>query len=71
MATNGQTSFITFVYLDIQWGSGAQVGFDAGDGSFFMLPGALTPATLEMDQVSNIDVPGVFLFHVSNDRGMY
>ena len=71
MATNGQMSFISFVYLDIQWGRGAQVGFDAGDGSSFMVPGALTDATLEMDQMSNIDVPGVFLFHVNNVQGKY
>ncbi len=69
MATDGQLSFISFVYLDIQWGVGAQVGFNAGDGVSFMAPGALTPATVEMEEMSNINVSGVFLFHVNDQSG--
>ena len=36
-------TFVFFIYGDIQWGDGANIGFNAGDGiGSFMVPGALT-----------------------------
>ncbi len=70
MATDGATSFISFVYVDIQWGGGAGIGFNSGDQyglNHFMVPGALTSTTLDMELQSNINVPGVFLYHVNSE----
>ncbi len=65
MATDGQMSFIRLLYADIQWGPGAQIGFDAGDGMrSFTVPGALSDATLEMESMSNINISGTFLYRV-------
>ncbi len=65
MATDGQMCFIRFLYADIQWGPGAQIGFDAGDGMrSFTIPGALSDATLEMESMSNIKISGTFLYRV-------
>ena len=67
LATDGQTSFVSFEYADIQWGAGAQIGFNAGDGvRSFMVPEALTNATLEMESRSNVNISGVFLYRVDN-----
>ncbi len=67
MATDGRVSFIKLLYADIQWGSGAQIGFNAGDGvRSFMVPEALTDATVDIDLMSNINVPGVFLYRVDD-----
>ena len=66
MASNGATSFVFFIYGDIQWGSGAQIGFNAGDGiRSFMVPGARTSTTLNMETMSNVGIPGVFIYRVS------
>ena len=65
MATDGDMSFIFLIYTDIQWGSGAQIGFNAGDGiGSFTVPGALTSQTLDLETMSNIRVPGVFIYRV-------
>ena len=56
-----------FLYEDIQWGREAQIGFNAGDGfSSFSLPGALTEATLNADERSNVDHPGVFIYRIDS-----
>ena len=58
-------TFVFFVYHDIQWGSGANIGFNAGDGTrFFMVQDALTNQTLNIDEGSNVDVRGVFIYRV-------
>ena len=65
MATDGDMSFVFLIYTDIQWGSGAQIGFNAGDGNrSFTVPGALTSQTLNFETMSNIGVPGVFIYRV-------
>ena len=54
LATNGvrNTSYVAFIYEDIQWGQRAQVGFNAGDGcTFFTLPGALSSDTLKHQSI--------------------
>ena len=54
-----------FIYDDIQWGSGANIGFNAGDGTrSFMVPSALTNQTLNIDEGSNVGVTGVYVYQV-------
>lgn len=68
MATDGQTSFVLFLYNEIQWGQ-ASIGFNAGDGTrFFSLPGVLTTATREIETQSNVGVPGLYIFRVDGPR---
>ncbi len=65
LMTNGQDSFACFLYEDIQWGPGAQIGFNAGDGNrSFTVPGGLTGATLHMESLSNVGRPGLFVYQV-------
>ncbi len=65
LMTNGQDSFACFLYEDIQWGAGAQIGFNAGDGTrSFTVPGGLTSATLYMESLSNVGRPGLFVYQV-------
>ena len=60
-----QLTFVFFIYGDIQWGSGANIGFDAGDGTrFFMHPRALTNQVLNIDEGSNVGVTGVYIYRV-------
>ena len=58
-------TFVFFIYGDIQWSSGANIGFNAGDRfSFFMVPGALTNQTLNIDEGSNVGVTGLYIYQV-------
>ena len=60
-------TFVFFIYEDIQWthGLGSNIGFDAGDGSrSFMVPGALTNQTLNIDEGSNVGVTGLYIYRV-------
>ncbi|XP_064392927.1 uncharacterized protein LOC135340507 isoform X2 [Halichondria panicea] len=69
LMTNGQDSFACFLYEDIQWGPGAQIGFNAGDGNrSFTVPGGLTGATLHMESLSNVGRPGLFVYQVDGDE---
>ena len=55
-----------FLYADdlIQW-SGAQVGFNAGDGvRFASVRGSLTDDILDIDSTSNVGRDGVWAFRV-------
>jgi len=69
------------LYLDdgLQWTTGdasggeggfggtpAQAGFDAGNGvDFTVLNGSFTEYVVNLDKISNIGVPGVFVFQVN------
>ena len=65
IATDGVISSAFFLYKDIQWGHEAQIGFNAGDGlSSFSFPGALTDDTVNIDEQSNVNRPGVFVFRI-------
>ena len=58
-------TFVFFIYHDIQWGDGANIGFTAGDGTrYFMVPGALTNQVLNIDEGSNVGVTGVYIYRV-------
>ena len=67
VGTDGVISLIRLLYRDIQWGAGAQIGFNAGDGvRSFTVPEVLSDATLELESLSNVNVSGVFLYRVDN-----
>ena len=58
-------TFVFFIYGDIQWGDSISIGFDGGDGTrSFMVPGALTNQTLNIDEGSNVDVTGLYIYRV-------
>ena len=51
-------------------GDEAVAGVSAGDGvNFETIPGSLTPSIINIDNTSNIGVPGVWIFKVGT--GMY
>ena len=65
IAADVQMTFVLFIYGDIQWSDGANIGFNAGDGTrSFMVPGALTNQTLNIDKGSNVGVRGVYIYRV-------
>ena len=65
IAADLQMTFVFFIYGDIQWGAGANIGFNAGDGvRYYMAPGALTNQTLNIDERSNVGVTGVYIYRV-------
>lgn len=67
LGTNDNMTFAAFLYSDIQWGQRAQIGFNFGDGySSFMLSEALTELTLDVDERSNVEKPGVFIFRIDS-----
>ena len=58
-------TFVFFIYGDIQWGAGASIGFDAGDGTrYFMNPRSLSRQALNIDEGSNVGVTGVYIYRV-------
>jgi len=55
---------VFFIYSDIQWGT-ANIGFNAGDGvRLLMVPGALTPQTRNIDNGSNVNISGLYIYRV-------
>ena len=71
IAADQQMTFVFFIYGDVQWGDGANIGrvanigFNAGDGTrSFVLPGALTRQVLNIDEESNVGVRGVYIYRV-------
>ena len=75
LSTNGDLSFVFFLYHDLQWSessssrnSYAQAGFNAGDGiAFEMLPHSRTKDVVRLINESNINIPGLFVFRVDTD----
>ena len=67
MVTDGLTSFVFFVYGAIEWGF-ANIGFNAGDGvRSFMVPGALTSESRNIETTSNVNVTGLYIYRVDLD----
>ena len=72
LATNGNKSFLFFVYGNIDWiDSDTNIGFKNANGSqFFMLPESPTEAAVEklnLVQSSNVGVPGLYLYQVDGE----
>ena len=67
LATDDIKTIVMFLYDDIRWGAGAQIGFNAGDGySFFSLSVALSTQTVDVDDFTNSEKMGVFVFRVDS-----
>ena len=56
-----------FLYKDIQWGIRAQIGVNAGDGySSFSLSEAVADPVEDVDNRTNVGLPGVFVFRIDS-----
>ena len=67
MATDGQATFVFLIYSNIEWGV-ANIGFNAGDGvRSFMVPGALTAQTTNIDMGSNVNISGLYIYRVDQN----
>lgn len=68
LATDGEVSFVFFIYGDIEWGF-SNIGFRNSDGSRnFMVPGALTSRTVDIELTSNVGVPGLYIYRVDLEQ---
>ena len=70
MGTDGQHSYVTFLYDDIQWtDSGrALAGINAGDGvRSVTLPGSGTEDIRNLTTTSNVGVEGVWMYRVDSE----
>ena len=64
IATDGQQTFVFFIYGDIEWGF-ANIGFNAGgDIRSFMVPDALSFDSVDIEQGSNVGRKGVYIYRV-------
>ena len=64
IASDGQWTFVFFIYGEIEWGF-ANIGFNAGDGvRSFMVPGALTVRSRDIEEGSNVGRMGVYIYRV-------
>ena len=79
LATDGNNSFVIFVYDDIQWATAdsrtsndttpTQIGFNAGDGMrFTTVSGSQTDAVLNLNSTSNVNVRGLWIYKVDGDN---
>ncbi|XP_065942673.1 fibropellin-3 isoform X2 [Magallana gigas] len=69
LITDGVHSFAVFNYNKITWTMSTQVGFNAGDGThYYAVPGSMTDSMLNLPQLSNIGVPGQFVFRVDESN---
>ena len=62
-------SYVFFFYDDIQWGLFSNIGFspsfsDPTGSASLMIPIALTPETINVENTSNARIPGVYAFRV-------
>lgn len=65
LVTDGDKSFVFFSYLDIQLG-GANIGFNSGN-NHYMIPGALSADTQDIETTSNVGVAGLYVFRVDQE----
>ena len=72
LTTDGNATYVMFLYRDIQWGSSTTtVGFNFGDGIHGY--NLITPeGTLNLDTTSNLspDIPGAYYFRVDQSTVM-
>jgi hypothetical protein len=71
IATDGNKTFVLFLYQDIQWQHNGYtaIGFSAGDRMrFFNLPESIDfSKRLQLENLSNVDRRGTFIFRVDQD----
>ena len=64
IATDGQRTFVFFIYGDIEWGF-ANIGFNAGDGiRSFLGPASQSFDSVNIEKGSNVGRTGVYLYRV-------
>ena len=64
IVTDGQRTFVFFIFGNIEWGF-ANIGFNAGDGvRSFMVPGALSSDSLDIEEGTNVGRRGVYIYRV-------
>ena len=73
IASDGDQSFITFLYDAITWSTStsgsAQAGMNSGDGTrFFKFPGSGTPILENLDVTSSSGVPGYHVLSSGSGR---
>ena len=69
MSTNGQLSFVTYLYDEIQWTNGGrvQVGLSNDDGRrFLLLPGSRSERVRDLVTNSNVEVGGMWMYRVDS-----
>ncbi len=67
MATDGQRSFVTFLYNDIQWtrAGRALAGINGGDGvRSVTVTDSLSEAIMNIVTTNNVGRPGVWMYRV-------
>ncbi|WAR19053.1 NDG-like protein [Mya arenaria] len=84
IASDELNSFVIFNYLDegVMWTKSvgkwaeynrpdppAQAGFDSGSSLSYTLPKSGEPQVTRLASASNVNVPGVWMFHVGNTKG--
>ena len=75
LAINGNITFVIFLYHDIQWSSEPKIGFNVlneGVNSFtYTVPESLiTDGVLNLDNTSNVGIPGIYVYRVDQDACM-
>ena len=62
-----------FLYGDIQWINGvALAGINAGDGmNHITIPGSLTSSIVNIEETSNVGIPGVWIFRIQEGKWMH
>ena len=84
LVSSVKESFAIFLYPDkrIEWttgdssggsnglgGTAALAGIDAGDGvTFKTIPGSLTSSIINITQTTNVDIPGIWMFRISEGK---
>ena len=73
LATDGITTFVMFLYHDIQSSRNTKIGFNAGDGvNYYTVPESLTAdGVLNLDSTSNVGIPGMYIYRVDQDPCTY
>ena len=73
LATNGNKTFVLFLYHDIKWSIATLIGFNVGDGvNYYIVPESLTAdGVLNLDSTSNVGIPGMYIYRVDQDPCMY
>ena len=67
LATDGNQTFVMFLYEDIQWANFVtSIGFNAGDREESIThPESLTTeGVLNLENTTNVGIPGVYIFRV-------
>ena len=72
LATDGSITFVMFLYHAIQWSSGTTtIGFNAGDGVHYYTVPLNGYGVLNLDNTSNVGIPGIYIYRVDQEQCTY